>query len=135
MPGPVVPVTSVAISPDGLSALSGTGREVRLWDLRTGKEVRSFARKPEGKRGYSVTLTEANVEKALNRETNLSALLDRLLARFVTRRLRTVLSGALTSAVHEEHTTVPRVLLRGAMWTGCPGGESGVADIQVMLGP
>jgi hypothetical protein len=40
-------------------------------------------RKPEGKRGYSVTLTEANVDKALRRETNLSALLDRLLARFV----------------------------------------------------
>ena len=40
-------------------------------------------RKAEGKRGYSVTLTEANVDKALKRETNLSALLDRLLARFV----------------------------------------------------
>ena len=40
-------------------------------------------RKSEGKRGYSVTLTEANVEKALKRETNLSALLDRLLARWL----------------------------------------------------
>ena len=40
-------------------------------------------RKPEGKRGYSVTLTEENVDKALKHETNLSALLDRLLARFV----------------------------------------------------
>lgn len=40
-------------------------------------------RKSEGKRGYSVTLTEANVDKALKRESNLSGLLDRLLARFV----------------------------------------------------
>jgi hypothetical protein len=44
---------------------------------------KGYGRKPEGKRGYSVTLTEAKVDKALKRESNLSALLDRLLARFV----------------------------------------------------
>ena len=40
-------------------------------------------RKSEGKRGYSVTLTEANVEKVLKREKNLSVLLDRLLALWI----------------------------------------------------
>ena len=37
-------------------------------------------RKPEGKRGYGVTLTEKNVKRAKKRETNLSGLLDRLLS-------------------------------------------------------
>jgi len=48
-----------------------------------GGKRKGAGRKSEGKRGYSVTLTEANVDKAQEREPNLSALLDRLLARFV----------------------------------------------------
>jgi len=48
-----------------------------------GGKRKGAGRKPEGKKGYSVTLTESTVEKALKRESNLSALLDRLLARFV----------------------------------------------------
>lgn len=40
-------------------------------------------RKSEGKRGYSVSLTEANVDKALKRVPRLSPLLDRLLARWL----------------------------------------------------
>ncbi len=42
-------------------------------------------RKPEGKRRYDVTLTEANVEKAKATESNLSGLLDRLLAEWLAR--------------------------------------------------
>jgi post-segregation antitoxin (ccd killing protein) len=37
-------------------------------------------RKPQGKTAYNVTLTAKNVERAKRRETNFSALLDRLLA-------------------------------------------------------
>lgn len=49
-----------------------------------GGKRKGAGRPAEGKRGYSVTLTEENVEKAAKRgETNLSRLLDRLLARFV----------------------------------------------------
>ncbi len=51
--------------------------------LSWGGKRKGAGRKSEGKRGYSVTLTEENVDKALKRESNLSALLDRLLARFV----------------------------------------------------
>jgi len=51
--------------------------------LSWGGKRKGAGRPAEGKRGYSVTLTEANVDKALKRESNLSALLDRLLARFV----------------------------------------------------
>ena len=48
-----------------------------------GGKRKGAGRKPEGKRGYSVTLTEANVEKVLKSEKNLSALLDRLLALWI----------------------------------------------------
>jgi hypothetical protein len=58
---------------------TGKDKIISSWG---GKRAGS-GRKPEGKRPYSVTLTETNVNKALKRETNLSALLDRLLARFV----------------------------------------------------
>ena len=50
---------------------------------KRGGKRKGAGRKPEGKRGYSVTLTEANVDNALERESNLSALLDRLLARWL----------------------------------------------------
>ena len=37
------PVTSVAFSPDGRTALSGSYDEtVKLWDVATGKEIRPF---------------------------------------------------------------------------------------------
>jgi hypothetical protein len=40
-------------------------------------------RKPMGKKTYSLTLTEGNVVEARKRESNLSGLLDRLLARWL----------------------------------------------------
>jgi Post-segregation antitoxin CcdA len=42
--------------------------------------------KPKGKKAFSVTLTEKNVERARKREArlNLSGLLDRLLARWLS---------------------------------------------------
>lgn len=40
-------------------------------------------RKPMGKKTYSLTLTEENVVEARKRESNLSGLLDRLLARWL----------------------------------------------------
>lgn len=40
-------------------------------------------RKPMGKKTYSLTLTEENVVEARTRESNLSGLLDRLLARWL----------------------------------------------------
>ena len=40
-------------------------------------------RKPEGKKNYTVSLTEKNVSKARKRERNFSGLLDRLLADWI----------------------------------------------------
>ena len=42
-------------------------------------------RKPEGKAVYTVTLTQENAEKAKERESNFSGLLDRLLANWLKR--------------------------------------------------
>jgi len=50
---------------------------------KKGGKREGAGRKPMGKRGYSVTLTETNAEEAKRREGNLSALLDRLLARWL----------------------------------------------------
>lgn len=47
--------------------------------LGRGGKREGAGRKPEGKAGYSVTLTEKAVKCARKREPNLSALLDRLL--------------------------------------------------------
>ena len=54
-------------------------RKDNIISKRGGKR-KGAGRKPEGKRGYSVTLTEKNVKRAKKRETNFSGLLDRLLA-------------------------------------------------------
>jgi len=43
-------------------------------------------RKPLGKAHYTVTLTEANVDKAKARESNFSGLLDRLLSNWIKKR-------------------------------------------------
>jgi hypothetical protein len=48
-----------------------------------GGKRKGAGRPDEGKKRYNVTLTEANVDRAKKRESNLSGLLDRLLARFV----------------------------------------------------
>lgn len=40
-------------------------------------------RKPMGKKTYSLTLTEENVVEARKRESNLSGLIDRLLAQWL----------------------------------------------------
>jgi hypothetical protein len=50
---------------------------------RWGGKRKGAGRKAAGKIQKTVTLTEANVKKALERETNFSALLDRLLARWL----------------------------------------------------
>ena len=50
-----------------------------------GGKRKGAGRPPEGKKAYLVTLTEKNAEKAKKREANFSALLDRLLARWVRR--------------------------------------------------
>lgn len=42
-------------------------------------------RKPEGKAAYTITLTAGNVEKAKERESNFSGLVDRLLANWLKR--------------------------------------------------
>lgn len=47
-----------------------------LW----GGKREGAGRKSEGKAAYNVTLTAGNVERAKRRESNLSGLLDRLLA-------------------------------------------------------
>lgn len=49
---------------------------------RGGKRA-GAGRKAEGKRRYDVTLTEANVALAKQKESNLSGLLDRLLAQWI----------------------------------------------------
>lgn len=43
-------------------------------------------RPSEGKRAYTVTLTEENVKKAKTREANFSGLLDRLLAEWLQKQ-------------------------------------------------
>lgn len=54
-------------------------RKDNIISKRGGKR-KGAGRKPEGKRGYSVTLTEKNVKRSKKREPNLSRTLDRLLA-------------------------------------------------------
>jgi len=48
-----------------------------------GGKRKGSGRKPQGKAAYNVTLTTKNVERAKRRESNLSGLLDRLLARWL----------------------------------------------------
>lgn len=43
-----------------------------------------------GKKHYDVTLTETNVEAAKERESNLSGLLDRLLAEWLKKKPRAI---------------------------------------------
>jgi len=50
-----------------------------------GGRRKGAGRKPEGKAPYTVTLTEANVERAKKQESNFSGLLDRLLAKWLRR--------------------------------------------------
>ena len=57
-------------------------RKDNIISTRGGKR-KGAGRKPEGKRGYGVTLTEKNVKRAKKRETNFSGLLDGLLARWL----------------------------------------------------
>ena len=40
--GHLGPITSVAISPDGRYALSGSWKTLKLWEISTGKEIRTF---------------------------------------------------------------------------------------------
>lgn len=47
---------------------------------KRGGKREGAGRKPMGKKTYSLTLTEDNVVEARKRESNLSGLLDRLLA-------------------------------------------------------
>ena len=56
--------------------IKGIKREGSKW---VGKR-QGAGRKPQGKTAYNVTLTTKNVERAKRRESNFSALLDRLLA-------------------------------------------------------
>jgi uncharacterized protein (DUF433 family) len=49
-------------------------------DSKRGGRREGAGRKPEGKRRYDVTLTEANVDRAKQTEANLSGLLDKLLS-------------------------------------------------------
>jgi hypothetical protein len=51
-----------------------------------GGKRKGAGRKPEGKIPVTVTLTEANVERAKKREMNFSALLDGLLALWLRSR-------------------------------------------------
>jgi Post-segregation antitoxin CcdA len=46
---------------------------------KRGGKREGAGRKPMGKAPYTVTLTEANVDKARRKESNLSGLLDQLL--------------------------------------------------------
>ncbi|PYJ69156.1 MAG: hypothetical protein DME54_03690 [Verrucomicrobia bacterium] len=50
-----------------------------------GGKRKGAGRKPEGKAPYTLTLTQANVERAKKREPNFSGLLDRLLAKWLRR--------------------------------------------------
>ena len=48
--------------------------------IEWGGKRKGAGRKPKGKSAYNVTLSAKNVESAKRRESNFSALLDRLLA-------------------------------------------------------
>jgi hypothetical protein len=50
---------------------------------KRGGKREGAGRKPMGKKTYSLTLTEENVVEARKRESNLSGLIDRLLARWL----------------------------------------------------
>jgi post-segregation antitoxin (ccd killing protein) len=50
-----------------------------------GGKRKGAGRKPEGKHKYTVTLDEENVTRAKALETNFSGLLDRLLAKWLSR--------------------------------------------------
>jgi hypothetical protein len=50
---------------------------------KRGGRRKGAGRKPMGKAPYTVTLTKKNVTKARKRESNLSGLLDRLLAEWL----------------------------------------------------
>jgi hypothetical protein len=52
---------------------------------KRGGKREGAGRKPMGKKTYSLTLTEENVVEARKRESNLSGLIDRLLARWLKR--------------------------------------------------
>lgn len=52
---------------------------------RGGKREGS-GRKPEGKKKYTVTLTEENVTRAKSLQSNLSGLLDDLLEKWLSRK-------------------------------------------------
>ncbi|MEY2584690.1 MAG: hypothetical protein QOD80_716 [Verrucomicrobiota bacterium] len=53
--------------------------------ITRGGKREGAGRKPEGKAAYTVTLTAGNVEKAKERESNFSGLLDRLLTNWIKR--------------------------------------------------
>ena len=50
---------------------------------KRGGKRKGAGRKSMGKERYTVTLTAENIERARNKERNLSGLLDRLLAQWV----------------------------------------------------
>ena len=50
---------------------------------KRGGKRKGSGRKPMGKKAHTVTLVEANVKRARERERNLSGLLDRLLAEWL----------------------------------------------------
>jgi len=51
--------------------------------LKWGGKREGAGKKPQGKKGYFVTLTEKNAERAKRKEANFSGLLDRLLAKWL----------------------------------------------------
>ena len=52
-------------------------------ETKHGGKREGAGRKPEGKKNYTVSLTEKNVTRARKREDNFSGLLDRLLAEWL----------------------------------------------------
>jgi hypothetical protein len=54
----------------------------KLW----GGKRKGAGRKSEGKKVYPLSLTQENVERAKTLEKNFSGLIDRLLARWLSRR-------------------------------------------------
>jgi hypothetical protein len=50
---------------------------------KRGGKREGAGRPPEGKKNYTVSLTEKHVDRAKKREDNFSALLDRLLTEFL----------------------------------------------------
>ena len=53
---------------------------------KRGGKRKGAGRKPRGKAPFTVTLTESNVQSARVKESNLSGLLDRLLAKWLGKR-------------------------------------------------